>query len=621
MKQLDAMELEENISTTTTQLDEKWVDRIAYINKRFKAMEQWRAEEELKREKYKKAYDAKVPKSRTGKAEVNIPLEQVLVETYIGMQNKLQFSVKNTTGKLDYDYRWLYENVFDHFFTREMCATQIRRYRRQKAKLGTGVLLSSPTFEKRAIYDWKDTKFFSKDSKTTIRNMRHIWLKHIDIEMAYFDEWANQYSECMDCIRVEDVRREEFQANYWDDPDFDIEWVGKFKASMEKHGKEKETDIVRLRHYWNKIDWTYTIVGNKRAIVYDGVYACKHGMLPLIPIQHYERLDSIYGRGIAERLESVRPYINSILKVTLDSAWLNASPWLVTDDNVEVDGEIYLTAWALEEIKMIGQTQGISTFTTNINVAQLVEVLKLMEDFGMVTSGINYKAPYTSPAGTAFEAWLMKEEQNTRSRPVIEVDYEWLDIALTIMLVNIIDFVPYALATEIVDWDSGDKELDRYKIEVEDKKINIGKNGIDIEDAPWIVTELQIKPELFIHWVGLKLEITTPYTSTIMKSIEKAEFGEYIQQYIQLAQIWAPEEMMDKLNDMYGMRPDDMTFKTKSDQNRAKFAEALEIAWQMMQASWRDLSSLQQPNAKDSKQWGLQETPEIQWSEAIADIA
>jgi len=38
------------------------------------------------------------------------------------------------------------------------------------------------------------------------------------------------------------------------------------------------------------------------------------------------------------------------------------------------------------------------------------------------------------------------------------------------MLVNIIDFAPYALAESIVDQEAGE-ELDWYRIEVADKKI------------------------------------------------------------------------------------------------------------------------------------------------------
>ena len=42
----------------------------------------------------------------------------------------------------------------------------------------------------------------------------------------------------------------------------------------------------------------------------------------------------------------------------------------------------------------------------------------MLEDYGIQSTGLNLKASYASPASTAFEAGIMKEEQNQRSRPV-----------------------------------------------------------------------------------------------------------------------------------------------------------------------------------------------------------
>ena len=67
----------------------------------------------------------------------------------------------------------------------------------------------------------------------------------------------------------------------------------------------------------------------------------------------------------------------------------------------------------------------------------------------IMSTGVNVKAPYTDPAGTAFEAGLMKEEQNIRAKSVIELDYYGLDRVLTMMMSNIIQFAPVVLAEKI----------------------------------------------------------------------------------------------------------------------------------------------------------------------------
>jgi hypothetical protein len=61
-----------------------------------------------------------------------------------------------------------------------------------------------------------------------------------------------------------------------------------------------------------------------------------------------------------------------------------------------------------------GNGRDITPFQPAVNVAQLQEILKLMDDYSIILTGLNFKSPYTSPAKTAFETSVMKEEQNNR---------------------------------------------------------------------------------------------------------------------------------------------------------------------------------------------------------------
>lgn len=66
----------------------------------------------------------------------------------------------------------------------------------------------------------------------------------------------------------------------------------------------------------------------------------------------------------------------------------------------------------------------------------------------------------------------MKEEQNIRSKSVIELDYYGLDRVFTMMMSNIIQFAPVMLAEKIFD-EKGNvtgKE-DRYSIRINNKSI------------------------------------------------------------------------------------------------------------------------------------------------------
>ena len=58
----------------------------------------------------------------------------------------------------------------------------------------------------------------------------------------------------------------------------------------------------------------------------------------------------------------------------------------------------------MTEWTFTGDAKSVGTFQPNVNVAQAVEMLRLMEDYMIMSTGINVKAPYSDPAGTAFEA-------------------------------------------------------------------------------------------------------------------------------------------------------------------------------------------------------------------------
>lgn len=44
-----------------------------------------------------------------------------------------------------------------------------------------------------------------------------------------------------------------------------------------------------------------------------------------------------------------------------------------------------------------GSARDITPYNSNINVQQLVQIIQLMDDMGTILTGINIKAPYTSP--------------------------------------------------------------------------------------------------------------------------------------------------------------------------------------------------------------------------------
>jgi hypothetical protein len=150
---------------------------------------------------------------------------------------------------------------------------------------------------------------------------------------------------------------------------------------------------------------------------------------------------------------------------------------------VEVD-DIYIESGEINIVNMTeGNASDVVPFIPNINIGQLIEMLRIMEDFGIQATGLNQKAPYTSPAKTAFEAGIMKEEQNNRLKTVAESRDFGLDRAFSLALSNILQFAPY-LETQIVIDENQNSVESKKEIKIKDKKLKRdGETISGIEDA------------------------------------------------------------------------------------------------------------------------------------------
>lgn len=156
---------------------------------------------------------------------------------------------------------------------------------------------------------------------------------------------------------------------------------------------------------------------------------------------------------------------------------------LFAGSGVEVD-DIYIESGEINIVNMTeGNASDVVPFIPNINIGQLIEMLRILEDYGIQATGLNQKAPYTSPAKTAFEAGIMKEEQNNRLKTVAESRDFGLDRAFSLALSNILQFAPY-LETQIVIDESQNSVESKKEIKIKDKKLKRDGESISgMEDA------------------------------------------------------------------------------------------------------------------------------------------
>lgn len=216
----------------------------------------------------------------------------------------------------------------------------------------------------------------------------------------------------------------------------------------------------------------------------------------------------------------------------IGGAWLNSGTALILGEGQAIDGEIYIEPGEVSLIEMTkGNARDMTPYNANINVQQLVHIVQLMDDIGTIMTGINIKAPYTSPGKTAFETSVMKEEQNNRLKTTYETRIHGLEQVFTIMLSNIFTFLPYQYAEKMVDEKEKIRNYKWYQIPLKDTMLirDDEDNIIGMEEQKGYKDYFDLDAKLLEGARGMKVRITTPATASTMKALEVENITKYIQ--------------------------------------------------------------------------------------------
>ena len=532
-----------------------------------------------------KADEIKNKKSRSkynGIIDPDIPWEKILVETYIGtLPSGLPIAV-SADGRVDGIKLELAKATLQHYMTKEKTISKIKSNAdRNKAWRGTTILASTITTKVKNIPPTTKDRDPLTKTKPEQKHYYTFCPKEVDVRDVWFDEGAKSIDEVIDCIYEERIPVQEFKARFFKD-EKPLENYKYLKSVGTTEDEEKNNvKIVRLWHYFNVITAEYCIVANEKWLIYDGYYQALHGECPFTPIQHYEVPDSLYGEGIPQRFAVCKGLIYNFLNASVNGARLNSWGVLFAGSGVEVD-DIYIESGEINIVNMTeGNASDVVPFIPNINIGQLIEMLRIMEDFGIQATGLNQKAPYTSPAKTAFEAGIMKEEQNNRLKTVAESRDFGLDRAFSLALSNILQFAPY-LETQIVIDESQNSVESKKEIKIKDKKLKRdGETISGIEDALWAEDFFYLDDNVFEGLSELKVHITTPSTPNILKSLEKEDLQKYINAKVQLIQLGGDpsliniEELNKRIDMVYDIDPENINLKTSQDHLREKQAEII----------------------------------------------
>ena len=592
---LENSKLEEKIHLKVSESDEEALKRVM---DRHDDMKRGRMEQEALRDYIDRTFKAKPSYKWNGQVSPNLKVEEALIEASIWMQDsQIPISVE-ADGKPDWIMLSLAKYTLDHFIYKEAITKEIRLHMDySRARYWTAVLFSGLELESKFIAKDTNDGYFNPKWELERIEQLHVKVKDIPIRQAYFDDTAKRFEECVDCIYEEYLSIDEYKLRYLDDngkskSDFtNAEYVWTADITDENIDNNTDSEMVKLRHYYNKLYAKYIIVANEKIVIYNWIASTRHWELPLVPVQFYNNPYSIYGIGIPERYATIKALNQNFYSAMIGWAWLNAWSILFAWEWTEIDWEIFVEPWEVNVIEMTKwSSRDITPYNTNVNIEQLTNVITLMDDMWAYLTWISIKAPYTSPAKTAFETSVMKEEQNNRLKTIYETRIHGLEQAFTLMLSNIFTFLPYQYAERMIDEKEKLENYERYQIPVDWYKIYKDDQGnpLNIEEAKDYKDYFDLKPEI-IEWARwMKVRIVTPSTQSTMKALEVENISKFIQAKQMIMQMkWLalqmqqPTDEFDKieqrLNVLFNIDEQNIDIKSNEQEVREASAQLTEL--------------------------------------------
>lgn len=573
-EKLEKQDLKEKYTKTSRDVSLSDKDALDKVCQRHDEMQRKRSENESLWDYIDATFKAKPKFKVNWQVSPNLKIEEALIEASIGMQDaQIPINVESD-GKTDGIMLNLAKYALDHFIYKEKIEQEVRLHMDySRARYWTAILYSWMELKSKFVASENNNWYFNPKWEVERIEELHVRIKDVPIRNAYFDDTARRWEDCVDCIYEEFLSVDEYKLRYLDDngkskPYFtNAENVWVVSPSDDPTYKWDQIiswDMVKVWHYFNKLYAKYIIVVNEKVVIYNGLASTRHWELPLIPVQFYNNPYSIYGIGIPERYATVKAVNKNFYSAAIWGAWLNAWSAIITWEWQDIDWDIYIEPWEVSIIELTkGTARDITPFNANINVQQLVDMINLMDDMWSYLTWVNIKAPYTSPAKTAFETSVMKEEQNNRLKTIHETRSLWLEDAFTLMLSNIFTFLPYQYMERPIDEQEKLWNFYWYQVPVKDRKIYRNEETWEItsiEEQKWYTDYFDLDPKIVEGARGMKVRIVTPATASTMKALEVENLTKYLQAKqmvewfkIQAMQTWGDVEQWEKISERLDM--------------------------------------------------------------------
>lgn len=348
---------------------------------------------------------------------------------------------------------------------------------------------------------------------------------------------------------------------------------------------EMQKDQVEILWYWAVKPKDWLIITINDVLIKFGPNPNKHKQLPFIRNVDTKRTHNLYGKGIAEVLESMQDEAGSIRRMTHDRAHLDLDKMFGVSNRLGIDEEDLIAR--PHGLIPMDDANGLKPIEYGDTPRSVEIVIKHIEDDAVLSTGINPRAQALPTAGTATEASILKESTLRRINKKLWLMKKLFFVEQARLRVsNIIQFYSQPKLEAIV----GEKESKQYQeqiakandtgtlttvdgqdyqkkyrtIGIKGKRLdyNTSSNTLQETKTPGM-TFFEMNPSTFVptHEQGFIISIDAGANIEISKPLARQQAIETYDRIAQAAQLWPgsydPVKALDDVIRASDKNPDD----------------------------------------------------------------
>lgn len=445
---------------------------------------------------YEKQWSAEWVPSKDGTSNVKLPLVRQVVETKMSeeLSRPPQFRLRaeNNKSQLRQDAT---QKTFDFLQVRDNWNEAIDQSYLLSNIYGTSVDMPEVVYEpivKRTLT--VDENGNRKQEVETYYNTR-FRIRSLPLQSVWIDDRAYGILEdAIDCIIEDEIDKDAFilqakAANkatgkeiYYNLDQLrggstDKEFTQGEPRELKTNAKDNP-NLLKRRHYFNKLKDQYTVIINKSVIVRSGPSPYKNGMLPTaFNISHKNPL-SLYGAGIAYLLQNNQAEQNTFRDMLYDGIHGWAYPKVFISGSMSFDGED-MNSSSGQFITYEGQF-AVNSVSVQPATDALIGVTNILNQDIPAAVGVDPRAILSGPEETARRTKQRDDIKNKRIKKQTDYRNYYLKRIMTLMLDLVLKHFPVEDALRI------DDTVGFPMIPFENQKVNIptGNNRKKVNRKP-----------------------------------------------------------------------------------------------------------------------------------------